>query len=190
MFLYHYAKQRFPVLKTLAKQKKLKITDPHGYQNHISFFFERPPLDKLGVIFGEGHHTWHPGARLFEHVVLLSSLHSFFYELVESPKKTELFYNEVISDTEYFKQIDKLNRELKYQGNSLHDLNIAIRHNLGQTEKCFLLLPSRPNFQEIRNKYAPTVPHLMVYPTSGEIKVSSVNEVTIPNTTQLKSMKW
>lgn len=190
MFLYHYAKKEFQTLKTLAKQRGGSAAEYPHYENHISFFFERPPIEKLGLIFGPDHHTWHPGAHLVEHMVELSNLGTFTYELVESPEKTLLYYDDSISESQYHRRLDEIVKRHKYEGDSVADLLYAVKQNIGQTEKCFMELPSRPNFDQIKNKYAATVPHLMIYPATGEIKVTRTFRVNIPAHGGLKSSKW
>ena len=41
------------------------------------------------------------------------------------------------------------------------------------------LLKTRPNFNEIKFKYAATVPHLMLYPILGQVKPIDINKVVV-----------
>ena len=196
MKLYHYSAAHFDQLKTLEKQRPLtkeeieegarsvKWGAPLPYYSHISFFFEPVPLDILSSIFPKDHHTWFKGSRLYEYIVDPASIDHFQYAVVESPEKTELYYDESLSIEEYHRRNDALKKKFHYTGHSLAELQQAAKHLEGTTRACFLALPSRPNWSErgkdsIQNKYAATVPHVMLYPASGVIEYQSVKKVTV-----------
>lgn len=179
MKLYHYSKERYPVLKTKSLVNGEKKGELISYNNHISFFFEPVPLDIVGEIFGHTHHTWAPGNKLFEHVVDSKSLKKFFYRLVESPEKTELLYDDSVDDKEYYRKMALINEEFNYEGRSVDELEKACSHLKGTTKTYFKLLPKRRNFDEIKNKYAATVPHLMIYLEDRQITPFSIKEVFV-----------
>ena len=186
MFLYHYSDKPRNVLLTRRKTNTLVEVEGkngHDYNDHISFFFEKPPLAILGKIFGKDHPVWFPGNKLFEHTVELNSLGKFFYAIVEFPEKTEMYYDTTISDTIYFKEMERVKKEKKYEGTSTVDLIQACADLKGTVDKFFKALPSRPNFKNIQMKYAPTVPHLMIYPDTGTIKVKNITQVVVGNET-------
>lgn len=182
MNLYHYNKQAFPILKTLEKQgTTLEVEGTPNYGKHISFFLEPIPYEFLGTIFGKDHHIWFPGNVVQEHTVVVKDIGGFTYSLVESPEKTVLFYDENISESLYIKKLTETIKENNYEGNDpkvLEKLQIKLK---GTTREFYAKLPGRPNFEKIKNKYAPTVPHLMIYPESGIAPVRLHKQIKIGN---------
>lgn len=195
--LYHYSQAKFSTLLTREKQGKVTKEDekkahelyvndcklykslrPGYYYEHISFFFDRPPLDRISGCFEGKHEFWKKSNKVFEHVVESSDIHSFLYEIVESPGKTELYYKD-ISDATYYKQLSEMIVKLGLVGKNNQSLEDALVHFQGKTGEYFDLLKTRPNFQDLIKKYAATVPHLMIYPVTGTIKVNSVSQVTL-----------
>ncbi len=184
MLLYHYSKNSLPILKTrrlLSTEIQVQSKNKLDYNDHISFFFERPPFEILGTIFGKDHPVWFPVNKLYEHIVDTQDLDTFFYDLVEFPEKTIMFYDNSIKDSEYFKRMALVIKEKKYQGTSVVDLEKACLSLKGTTREYFSLLPTRVNFSEIKGKYAATVPHLMIYPEKGYVKVRNSKQIVIGN---------
>lgn len=192
MKLYHYSKEHYDELRTLEKQRPITreekakaIKDclnsghPGFYYEHISFFFDPIPYDILGKIFGKDHHTWFPGSRLFEYEIDVKQLGHFSYYIVETPESTELFYDDTISESEYYQKLDQLNKDKHYIGSGEKELIKASQSLIGSTREYYLKVKSRPNWDDIKNKYAATVPHVMVYPDKGIVKYDAVKEVTI-----------
>jgi len=196
MKLYHYSAHHYDVLKTLEKQRPLSKEEieegarsvkwgaPLPYYAHISFFFEPVPLDILSSIFPKDHHTWFKGSRLYEYIVDPSTIDHFQYAVVETPEKTELFYDESIGVAEYYRRLNELNKKFGYTGHSLAGLKQAVQRLEGTTRSSFLLLQTRPNWDKeekdsIQYKYASTVPHVMLYPASGFVEYESVKKVVV-----------
>lgn len=192
MKLYHYSKQHYSELRTLEKQRpisqeekkkaieiRLSSLAPGFYYEHISFFFDPVPYEALGKIFGKDHHTWFPGSQLFEYEIDVKQLGHFSYFIVETPEKTELFYNQTISDDEYDVRIKEIIEEHHYIGQGEKAFIKASEPLIGSTRDYYLKIKSRPNWNDIKNKYAATVPHVMVYPDKGIVKYNAVKEVTI-----------
>lgn len=179
MKLYHYSKEKYSILKTKSLVNGEQKGELISYNNHISFFFEPVPLDIVGKIFGPTHNVWAPGNRLYEHIVETRSLKKFFYKLVESPEKTELRYNDSISVEEYHKRLAIINKELNYEGTTIAELEKACTRLKGTTRSYFKLLPERRDFEEIRDKYAATVPHLMIYLEDRQLTPISIKEVVV-----------
>lgn len=200
--LYHYSKEKFSKLLTREaqgvvsdkeKEKWLKLAEeqlrPGGYHQHVSFFIEPVPLDIIGQIFGEQHAFWYPGNVIYEHQIKASTLPRFKYEFVETPYATELYYDpksDNLSVEEYYKLLDKGQRKLKERGDNIRDFVEVAERLKGLTRECYINLPSRPNWESIKDKYAATVPHVMVYPQSGVIKVSSAKQVVVGNKALIK----
>lgn len=192
MNLYHYAAQRFDVLKTRREQGVLtkqqiaeaethaKAYDRIGaYCDHISFFFERVPLDIQGGVYGKDHPVWFPGNKLFEYELPLVGLPDFSYEVVETPKKTELYYDESLTIPAYKNKLRLLNQKEGYQGSGYKELIKALRPLEGSTRECIAKANSYPNWDEIKDKYAANVPHVMIYPKGGKIYFAKVREVVV-----------
>lgn len=195
IFLYHYSAEKHNVLKTVEKQNKLtneektkwdKIAHDSGrvgaYYQHISFFFEPIPIDIISSVFNNEHPVWYSGNVLYEHKVSIAGLGEFKYELVESPEVTEIYYNpkyDSYSDEKWINLKDKIIKENHYNGHETTSLLSAINKNIGSVREAYKQLPHRSNFEQIKTKYAATVPHLMVYPKTGAIEVSSISKVVI-----------
>lgn len=192
MLIYHYSKEKYDKLLTLEKQRnitpeervkamKAMVQGDHAgmYFEHISFFIDPLPLDVIAGIFGGMHPVWQTGTNLFQYVVETSLLPRFKYEVVESPEKTELYYDDNISTEEYYRRLKQLNKEKGYVGNGSTALTTACKPLVGRTREFYQQLSNRSNFDELKNKYAATVPHLMLYPDSGIIHYKNVSIVKI-----------
>lgn len=197
--LYHYSGSKHTVLKTRNAQgthlspEKLQAAresmeihhDPGTYAEHISFFLEPVPLDKLGGIFGAHHHFWYPGHEIYEHVVDIASLPSFRYRVVETPLANDMFYKvdwDKLDDAEqqtFFQKLAEAQKAHGEIGSTVAQLRSCIRKFAGLTRKAYLALPGQPNWSEIKNKYAATVPHVMLYPEGGEVTVTDVEKVVV-----------
>ena len=197
MKLYHYSKNKFSVLKTLRKQKDLSQEEiekgkteakenfsPGPYYDHVSFFFERPPIESLGSIFEKDHHTWVTGNRLYEHIVDSEDLKDIVYCFVETPLALEMFYGakyDSLSITEYLRLLKKRREDSGELGKDVKKMEHKAIELSGLTSACYQDIRKRPNWNELKNKYAATVPHLMIYSEKGEFPVKEVNRVTVGN---------
>lgn len=193
--LYHYALSEYSVLKTsalISPPNKAMIFEgrkdvelrkmPGPYYDHISFFFERPPLDKMSSVFGNDHPFWYPGNKVYEHVVKIDLLPKIKYLITESPAINDFFYSkesDKLTDEEFYNEVYRIRVTNLEIGDSVIDLKKVIERLKGETLKNYLRLRTRPNFADIRKKYAATVPHVMLYPERGTVSVSKVNSVTI-----------
>ena len=200
MKLFHYSVERYGTLKTKEKQgavteedrqkaiqehqdyyNKMGIDRPGFYFEHISFFFERPPLERMSKVFPSGHDFWFKGNRVFEHIVDSSSIGSFAFEIVEFPEKYDLYYNDNIDTATYIVKLKEATESLGYIGKGNKALELAVVNNklLNRTGYYYDLLKSRPNFDKIKNKYAATVPHVMLYPSTGIVRPFKIQQVVI-----------
>ena len=186
MKLYHYSKEKYPILKSKSLVDGEEKGDLVSYKNHISFFFEPPPLDIIGDIFGPGHHTWAPGTKLIEHTVDTNNFGDFFYRLVESPEKTAMIYDDGLSVEAYHKKLKQINEIFRYEGTTVEDLEFACKRLKGTVRKFYELLPTRTDFLNIKDKYAATVPHLMIYFEDRCVKISSTKQVQVKDNRKLK----
>lgn len=199
MLLYHYSKDKFSSLKTVEKQRKIKpieiqkahedfldfekkygIQRPGYYYEHISFFFEKIPLD-IYKYFPKDHSVWVKGNKLYEYTIDSKSIKHFGYELVESPEKIKLYYNDDITLDEYFKRMGMLYERERYIGKDNDMFEKVVKYNkLAEVQNTyFTLLKDRPNYNEIKYKYAATVPHVMLYPVLGEIKPIEIKQIIL-----------
>ncbi len=194
-YLYHYSKERYDVLKTRLAQSIVTDEEKQAgilraketyrlapYYEHISFFLEPIPLDILGAIYGKNHHTWYPGNELYEYKIDINKLGVFKFELVESPEATKFYYdpkNDSLTLEEYYKELYKLRLRLNEIGYDKQSLIKVCSSMLGLTRSCYLQIPSRPNWNEIKDKYAATVPHVMLYPKTGIVKYESITKVKV-----------
>lgn len=201
MKLYHYAAQQFESLKTLEKQGKVTqearqkaleasrrfkelfgVTSPGYYFQHISFFFEKIPLD-IAKYFPKDHPVWKKGNTLFEYEVESKSLKSFDYEIVEFPEKRALYLDESVSDEDYHKAMRELYAKTPYVGFGNTEME-SVCHAKGLTgilADSYKQLSEIPGFAESDNryKYAPLVTHVMIYPNGGAVKLSSVKKIKL-----------
>lgn len=197
--LYHYSASRHEVLKTRekssshidkeklekAKESMEEHRDPGTYFQHISFFFEPVPLDLVGKIFGKDHHFWFPGHEIYEHIVDVDHLPKFKYRIVESPIAVEMFYATDWGDLDdsdalkYFRELAEKQKAHGEIGSNPSTFKATAHALVGSVRKAYEELPKRPNWEELKNKYAATVPHVMLYPTGGEVKVDEIKQVTV-----------
>lgn len=198
MLVYHYASEKHSVLKTLEKQgkiskeeklkeeelyaikcKKYKYSIPGYYYEHISFFFDKVPIDIIADCFNHEHEFWKSGSQIYQYTVDTDKIGNFLYEIVESPEKTDLVFDESISEKDYYILHAKMVIENKYIGKNSSELEKASSKFIGTTRQYFKALKERDNFNDLKKKYAATVPHVMIYPHLGQIKYSSVEKVQI-----------
>ena len=194
--LYHYAKVsqgQFTELLTeraRAHKKHIGIRAKYpSYCDHVSFFFAKPPLKTIAEIYkkaGKTHPFWKDREELFEYVVDISKHRGtrFQYRIVENPEKTELLYDDSLTDDQFYDRRDKIEKELGYNGDSVVELVSAVERLLKRLPKNFMeegyrALPKRNNFHEIWDKYAPTIPHLMLYDDVGKFRIESVEKVVV-----------
>lgn len=200
ILLYHYSKNLFDELKTL-KASGVSHSRPLGnnhpdlgnYNEHISFFFEPIPYDILGSIFKRKFNdVWYTGSQLYEYIVKVSEMPEFKYRVVESPTITNMYYDphyDNLNKEEYIQLVRQTQLKMKEIGFNKKDFISIANKYIGLTRQCYIDLPNRPNWDKIKNKYAATVPHVMIYPQKGIIEYSSYKKITINGTT-ISALKW
>lgn len=194
--LYHYAAAKHPILKTRmlsspptpteikkAEERTKVNLDPGTYYEHISFFFEPVPLDLVGKTFGKDHPFWYPGHEIYEHTIPIDTLPDFKYRIVETPLANELFYktdwDKEVDMAEYFKKLYDVQKQHGEIGESRSTFISTAQHLKGTVRKAYEELPKRPNWEELKSKYAATVPHVMLYPKGGEVIVAEIKAVKV-----------
>ena len=205
MKLYHYSEDLYPILKTRSAVGGLTPADikeaketaeyrhaPGLYVDHISFFFDPIPLKLLGSIYGKENTTWFNGNVLNEYIVDVTTLENdILFHIVESPESVALVDSTTDENWEddsfkrtFFKTKYDLQIRLGEIGNGRVKLEKQIIKYHNQTEHYYRLASKRSDFKENITKYAANVPHVMMYPKSGTVKIESVNIVTIGNDTR------
>jgi hypothetical protein len=194
--LYHYSTEKYDILKTRSKQgitdtkdinqtNKLisKILKFGNYNDHISLYFEKAPLDMLGTIYkGVDHDIWYTGSKLYEYEINLDDIGAFVYNMVETPLEIKMFYDDKydnMSMEAYVKMLYKLKIKSGLCGDDRSNFIKQVNNLKGTIVDEYIKLPSRPNWEDINQLYAPTVPHVMLYPDSGVIKYRSVKSVVV-----------
>lgn len=183
MKLYHYATEKYPQLETLHyRQVKFDRKGASAeYGKHISFFFD--PLNPmvLDEVYGQDHIFWKHGHTIWEHVTESHSIGDFAYEIVESPEKIKLLYQlhrGELTINQYYKKVDQVVKDHQYSGDQ--KLFDSVAHQfVGTTSRYQKEAKRYPNWDDIKNKYAACVPHVMLYPDKGYAPVSSASQITI-----------
>lgn len=184
MLLFHYSKDLFDKLLTREKQGNvIKIKQesylPGNYNQHISFFFDPIPFYLISKIYGKDHPVWFPGNKLYQYVVDSSTIGNFKYHIVETPEKTQLVLDDSISEEDYKKIYPELAKKNFYLGTNNSELEKGSKKFINKTREYFLEANKKPNWEQVKNKYAAYIPHVMLYPDSGEVTISEVNTVKI-----------
>jgi len=196
VYLYHYSTKPFKELYTIEKQISLGINndkykklsdkfdwDKYSYIKHISLFIDPIPLDLVRKHF-TNNKTYQENDYLYEHKIKLSDIKSIlmYYMLVEN-KVDNFYYNyifniDMISDDLYANSKRKINELLGNHGEDYNKLRKLILDNKGVTKEAFEKLVNSDKFgDKQKGMYAPSVPHLFIYPKDGIIKVDSVKKV-------------
>ena len=195
--LYHYSVERYTELSSLAArglQKEgfeAKESDPFAYNKSISFFFEPIPLDLPEILYHE-HKFWKTGAELYQYEISTVQLKEETpYVLTEGEEIVDLIYNKqdwskvkgnpaLIS--KYKEEIKALELKLKYRGTNIDDLiRVSKRYRTGIRERYKALYELNLKYPEdnLLDKYAATVPHVMIYTDKLKIKPKSTKRIRL-----------
>lgn len=190
MKLYHYAVKRYGSL--LASRHALKnapdkiaeleakdkqLGRKFGYLDHVSFFFDPLPIDIGSLYEGVGHPLWKKGQVLYQHEVETLGM-EFAFELYETPQLDALMQSDWTTDMSesdkkaYFKkEFELLVRNGHYadMGRSTTALIGAVSPFLGKTREAYVKSLITNDKAVLARHYAPSVPHLMLYPKHYEI---------------------
>lgn len=199
MKLYHYSKKRYDVLKSRrvqgvctkeeieeAEKFALQYSSGGPYIDSLSLFFDPIPYILLPKIFKNGHHTWVKGNELFEYVINVDSLEkNINYYVTETPDDLKdldkiddnKWENDPNYSVEYFKHKFKRKQSTGEIGTSLSKLKDQIKIYAGGTEQSYIAASKRSDFIDNQNKYAASVPHVMVYPSNGIINIESTRKI-------------
>lgn len=204
MYLYHYAPEAHNTVQSKAASgivtpleaahERLKAINNKAfhkaYCDHISFFFEPIPAELLPKLFPDDHHAWHKGNVLYEHIVDVDILPLHIpYDVVESTKFLLAFDKFCIEKNwvddnpallrEWQQLEDGMLRRWNERGSRLAFLKQKIEENQGIIAQKYVEAVERPDFVWNKYKYAACVPHLMLWPPRGEVKVQKINKVVM-----------
>lgn len=195
--LYHYNVRKFDELLTkelqgtLSKEEKEKEASwskfkemPGPYYESLSFLLEPAPVEYIGSSFHKHHHTWAKGNKLIEHEIDLDDIDLYGWVIAEAPVTMFFVDNIPMSDLTiykkiYFKSVALGRKLFNEMGDDVKSLKKALKNiPPGTTEEAFSKFPKYKNYEEIKDTYAATVPHLIVY-TKKAIPVHKTKKVTI-----------
>lgn len=195
--LYHYSVERYTELSSLAArglQKEgfeAKESDPFAYNKSISFFFEPIPLDLPEILHHE-HKFWKTGAELYQYEISTVQLKEETpYILTEGEEIVDLIYtkqdwSKVEGDasliSKYKEEIRNLELKLKYKGTKIDDLiRASKKYRTGIRERYKALYELNLKYPEdnLLDKYAATVPHVMIYTDKLVIKPKRVTRIKL-----------
>lgn len=193
--LYHYSNKTLTELLTkrsyttdqqiisLAESNAKLVGDIGCYLDHISFFLEPIPTDILPKLFGGKHPFYRPNETCIEHVVQVKLTDSFDWALQETPvigKFSDRWnWDDITREVRrgYIRQINKEMTRLKLQGSDVAQMFDAIRPYIGETRDYFIKARQSRWAEDTSTQYAAEVPHLMLYPNGGSMKVLKSKEV-------------
>lgn len=204
MNLYHYSSELYSRLETRAVSKSMSEKEIRKarsdaaskpwfqlpYCDHISFFFEPIPASLLPRLYPKDHHTWRIGNVLYEYVIDIKTLPMRLkFEVVESPailKRYDEFSIErnwtekdpvILKDWMLLE--NQLMREFGLYGESRSSLERVIPQFDKGISEYYIRASQREDFADNKYKYASCVPHLMLYPPSGIVNPTSVNQLIL-----------
>jgi len=195
--LYHYNTKPLDCLYTLRKQDELGIKkldsetlnlknsfiyDKFPYIDHVSLFLDPIPLDLVRKHFTKNK-IYQSNTVIYEHQIEIQQLQTNlkYYMLVENPIgvfMAEHFWIDAdIVKPVYFGVRKFLNLISNYNGSNYTNLIKIISKFKGRTAKAFEDLVNSDRFTEDhKSMYAPTVPHLFIYPIDGKLSVSKIEK--------------
>ncbi len=195
--LYHYSVERYTELSSLAArglQKKgfeAKESDPFAYNKSISFFFEPIPLNLPEILHHE-HNFWKTGVELYQYEISTIQLKEETpYRLTEGEEIVDLIYNKQDWDKakgnnslieQYKKEIQEMEVLLKYKGTDVNELiKASKKYQTGIRKKYQELYEFHRKHPEdnLLDKYAACVPHVMIYIDKLIIKPKRVTRIRL-----------
>lgn len=170
---------------------KVRPKDEWSYERSISLFLEPIPLDIAKIYKGE-HTIWQSGAEFVQYEVDVFELPAGIpFRLVESPEKVKLIYEKQDWEAakedksliaKYVKEIHDKEKAYGYIGHGHTDLiktakrfQKKTRQSMEKAAELALQYPEDNLFQ----KYAACVPHLMIYPGYKPIEYSDSKTIKL-----------
>lgn len=192
MFIYHVSDQPHKQIKPkrlqgmtpeeLAKiDRDFKEWGTPPYTWSMSFFFDPPPYSEF-LYHYEEKDRWKPGSTVYEHKIDVSSLVlPLYWRVVESPINSTMHGSiwDSIDDKLWFQLRWEMLAITGHMGFDIDGLKTAIEKYSGTTTSYYRKLWSSPEFSEMKDYYAPNVPHLMIW-SGNAVDVQSIKKVVIP----------
>ena len=192
--VYHYSLKPYNQLKSLEAQGGLTQAEidkgiasanfraVRPYYKHISLALDPLPFDLIIGNFDKDHKAYRKGRIVYQHQIDLRKISSDTpWQMVETPMNTLMADHMWVSIDWYKKIYFKLSRAVSKitgaQGDNTKNLHRAVAKYKGSYRERFENLINRKDFEDYKNMYMPTVPHLFVYPTDGILNVDKVKKV-------------
>jgi hypothetical protein len=191
MHLYHISDKRHPMLLPLrlqtGKTKKELNNIDRDYSEYrtppytwsLSFFFDPPPYGEFKYHYSRGD-RWEPTSTLYEHTIEVSNIpQPIYWRVVESPINTTLgsIFDDISRD-KWFKLRWKLLAKTHHMGFDTASLQNMIKLYQGSTGNYYRALWASSQFKEVKDHYAPNVPHSMLW-VKQPIIVSNIRSIQI-----------
>lgn len=196
--LYHYSSSFYTAIRTRRNQrictpeqleqgivKAKRLGSPGSYHDHVSFFFDPLPLEKMGNIFRGLNPFWKNGNEIFEYVVDVSDLDKdIVFYISETPDEIRLLDNTEWVYTDEFREKYLIEQNIRMKkngeiGQGLTNFLKQVSKYKGKTTHYYELASRRPTFEEEAMRYASCVPHAMLYPKSGAIHCESIQACVV-----------
>jgi hypothetical protein len=193
MHIYHIGAQPYDQIKPkrlqgLTPKELAKIDEDYKewstppYSWSMSFFFDPPPYNEF-LYHYDNKDRWKPGSTVYEHTIDLDDIIlPCYWRVVESPINTTMLGSiwDSVDDKLWFKMRWELLAVTHHMGFDLSNLGKAVEKYKGTTTDYYRKLWDSENFNDLKDRYAPNVPHLMLW-SGNPVKVTSVKKVIIPN---------
>ena len=198
MIIYHYSDKPRRILKTIEAQNILKkdhkeLLDKKfiyrkeklPYYKHISFAIDEIPFNSIIEAYeGKNHHIYKKGNIVYCHYIDIDQIYfNTPWDIVETPIDT-FFYDKLWLEYEVYEKFlyrvkRLLNSVMNNTGDTTPQLKNALRKFKGSYIERFGKLINRKDFNELSGMYAPTIPHVFLYPPSGQIKPIKVKKIVL-----------
>lgn len=203
--IYHYSIKKYKSLLTVNERNNLNLIDKNEYNklleyqnsrgfvpsylDHISFLIDPLPVDLIVKNFKDSNNKLYTSDSCYEYSINISSLlnNLNYWRVVENPINN--FFNSYLwidmdypgKDILFFGTRDLLNNIFKNEGSEFSNFVNTLKKYKGVTRDAYIKLINSSDFKTYKElgMYAPTVPHLMIYPKVGEIKYSSIRKIQI-----------
>ena len=188
MIIYHYSKELFTEIKSLKSQNEAICKETKQYDKNmfglkycesISFFIDQLDLKEMPKLFNDDHPFYYTGNEVYEYQVDVGQFKDmkFIYLLSEFPEKMEMFFDNTITDDEYSELEKKILHEKKYYSDNYNDFEKTIREFKGKQLYYFKRMLEHKKGRAFRKMFAPFIPHLITFPSTGVIQYKTVNKV-------------
>lgn len=181
-YLYFYDIKKHPVIKTAGmsgkvspkayEMEKSKVTWELGPESdRLIFFASRIPIDHLDWVFRGQHSIWYEGRVVYEHVVTVSDLKGFKFEVVDAPEMMTYKTSPLLGGE---RSPDAVTKDLKttikfrgWSGSTVAALKAAIAPFQNLCFAQFFALMKRNDLDNILEDMAPSITRIHIYPKSA-----------------------